>query len=706
MALFQTLQGIRGVGPKRAAVLAEAGIRTVADLYDCFPRRYLDRTRIRMISQLADGESVTVVGTVVGVRTENGAKGSSRFRATVSDGSGELDLTWFRGVRYFARSIVAGDTIAVSGKVTLFGRRPGMQHPDFDRLGRQDEPARHGGPGDDELYRTGVIIPVYPTTEAMKQAGLTSAVLRSIVHRAFRELPPAIEEHFDPELLAANGLMPLQEAYRQIHFPESATALERALHRMKWSELFFFQLFFALRRSEERRRVAAVRIDHSGRVTASLHEGLPFAMTGAQKQAIREIYRDLRSGMQMNRLLQGDVGSGKTLVAQFAMALAADNGAQSAFMAPTEILAFQHFSCMKRMLEPLGLHVALLTGRQRKREREGLLAAVASGELDILVGTHALIEGDVRFHRLGLVVVDEQHRFGVLQRKALQDKAGNPHVLLMTATPIPRTLTMGVYGDLDVSVIDQLPAGRQPIRTHLCKEKDKARLYGFLRDEIRNGRQAYIVYPLVEESEKLDLKSAVESYAQLSGEVFPDLRLGLIHGQLSAADKEAAMSAFRDGRIDILVGTTVIEVGVDVPNATVMIIEHAERFGISQLHQLRGRVGRGVHASSCFLVYSSLAGDAGERLRAVESSCDGFRLSEIDLRIRGAGNLLGKEQSGTVSSLRVADLATDGKILNAARQAAFDLVRLDAGLELPAHAKLRDHYHHQFRKRVALADIG
>ena len=702
MGAISSLQGIRGVGPKRAAILAEAGLRTVADLYDCFPRRYLDRTRIRKIADLTEGETVTVVGTISETRLENGGPGRSRFKATVSDGSGVLDLTWFRGVHYFSRSIAAGDMVAVHGKVGFFGRRPGMQHPDYDRLDRKEGE----GPGDDELFRTGAIIPIYPTTEAMKQAGLNSGALRVIVHRAFRDLPPAFREHFDPEMLESHGLMPIDEAYRQIHFPESAEALERARYRMKWTELFFHQLFFALRRSEERRGPAAVRFDHSGLMTASLHGGLPFEMTGAQKQAVREIYHDLRSGRQMNRLLQGDVGSGKTLVAQFGMALAADNGVQSAFMAPTEILAFQHFMGIRRSMEPLGLKIGLLTGKQGKKERQALLAGIASGAIDIVVGTHAIIEGEVQFHRLGLAIIDEQHRFGVLQRKALQEKAGNPHVLLMTATPIPRTLTMGVYGDLDVSVIAEMPVGRSPILTRLCREEEKPRLHALLRDEIRQGRQAYIVYPLVEESEKMDLKAATESYVQLGAEVFPDLRLGLIHGQLPASDKEAVMERFRQGEIDILVGTTVIEVGVDVPNATVMVIEHAERFGISQLHQLRGRVGRGVHRSSCFLVYSNLSGDARERLQAVSSTTDGFRLSEIDLRIRGAGNLLGREQSGTVSGLRVADLLADAGIMRSARDAAFDLVRRDSRLGLPAHAGIREYYHGHFRKRVELASIG
>ncbi|NTW51753.1 MAG: ATP-dependent DNA helicase RecG [Chlorobiaceae bacterium] len=705
MAPFSSLQGIKGVGPKRAAILAEAGIRSIADLYDYFPRRYLDRTRIKKIRSLVDGETVTVVGTVTETRLENGGRGRSRFKAQVGDGSGMLDLTWFRGIHYFSKSIAVGDTVAVHGKVAFFGHRPGMQHPDFDRLDRRGQEGRQEGPGDDELYNTGAIIPIYPTSEVMKQGGLNSAAIRTIVHRAFRDHPPRITEHLGAGMMAAGGLMPIDEAYRQIHFPSSSEELDRARYRMKWSELFFSQLFFALRRTGERHKASA-RFDHSGRMTASLHERLPFQMTGAQKQAVRELYRDLRSGRQMNRLLQGDVGSGKTLVAQFAMTLAADNGLQSAFMAPTEILAFQHALTMKQSLEPLGLKVALLTGKKAKKARQELLASIGSGEIDIVVGTHAIIEEEVQFHKLGLVVIDEQHRFGVMQRKALQDKADNPHVLLMTATPIPRTLTMGAYGDLDVTVIAEMPPGRTPIKTRLCREEEKETLYKVLRVEIAQGRQAYIVYPLVEESEKIDLKAATESFQQLKSEVFPDLRLGLIHGQLSPVEKESAMEAFRRGELDILVGTTVIEVGVDVPNATVMVIEHAERFGISQLHQLRGRVGRGEHRSSCFLVYSKLAGDAEERLRALESTTDGFRLSEIDLQLRGAGNMLGREQSGAISGLRIADILTDGEIMRSARAAAFELVRTDETLDHPDHARLRDYYWNNFRNRVTLADIG
>jgi len=705
MPRLSTLQSIRGVGPKRAAILAEVGLVSVADLYDYFPRRYLDRTTIKRIGALHDGETVTVVGSVSGTKLENGGRGRSRFKVQLSDGSGTLELTWFRGINYFSKAIRHGDMVAVHGRVTFFGLTPGMQHPDFDRLGGDGEEHQEG-PGDDELYKTGAIIPIYPTTEVMKQAGLNSAAVRRVVHRAFRDHPLRITEYLSQEIIDKNDLMLLAEAYHQLHFPDSPALLERARYRMKWSELFFAQLFFALRRTEGRQHLTSTRFDHSGRMTASLHEQLPFTMTGAQKRAVREIYHDLKSGRQMNRLLQGDVGSGKTLVAQFAMTLAVDNGLQAAFMAPTEILAFQHYAGLRHSLEPLGIRVALITGKQPAKQRREALTRLEQGEIDIAVGTHAIIESGVIFRNLGLVIIDEQHRFGVLQRKALQEKAENPHVLLMTATPIPRTLTMGIYGDLDVTVIAEMPEGRKPIQTRLCREEEKPELFRLLRQQIADGRQAYIVYPLVEESEKMDLKAATESYEVLKSEVFPQLRLGLIHGKLPAAEKESVMEAFRSGAIDILVGTTVIEVGVDVPNATIMVIEHAERFGISQLHQLRGRVGRGEHASSCYLVCSKFAGDAKERLQAVESTNDGFRLSEIDLKIRGAGNMLGREQSGTVSGLKIADLLTDGDIMRSARSAAFELIRRDENLSRPENAMIRAYYENYFRKRISLADVG
>ena len=697
---------LKGVGSRKALILGEAGILTLDDLFDYFPRRYLDRSAMKSIGKLADGETVTVVGTVIKTQLDGESPGRARFKAWLGDQTGVLELTWFRGVRYFSRSVVQGESLAVYGKVNYFGHQAQMQHPDFDRLSPDLLESRNGECSDFELYNTGKIIPLYPGTEAMKQAGLGSKPLRTLVARAFEACTPGKDENLTPSMLAANNLMPLAEAYREMHFPSSHQQLAKARYRMKWTELFYAQLLFALRHSEIRRNRAAVKFTHSGEVTQKLYAGLPYELTDAQKNAIREIYRDLRSGSPMNRLLQGDVGSGKTIVALFAMALAIDNGLQSAFMAPTEILAIQHYLVMKRFFNPLGVQVGLVTGKQGKKERQAVLAALSSGELHIAVGTHAMIEPGVSYSSLGLVIIDEQHRFGVLQRKALQEKAIHPHVLLMTATPIPRTLTMGVFGDLDVSVIRQMPAGRIPVRTILLSEQEKRKVYDFLRAQVKEGRQGYIVYPLVEESEKMDLKAAVESYQELSSTEFADLRVGLIHGQLTPDEKESVMDRFRAGEIDLLVGTTVIEVGVDVPNATVMVIEHAERFGLAQLHQLRGRVGRGAHRSTCFLLYAKMSADGRQRLSAMESTTDGFLISEIDVRIRGAGNILGKEQSGTLSGLRIADLNEDFDIMQSARAAAFRLIEEDCQLRDAKHRCLRECYLHHYHDRFALADIG
>ncbi|QEQ57409.1 ATP-dependent DNA helicase RecG [Chlorobium phaeovibrioides] len=700
-----SLQALKGLGPKKIEILQEAGISSLENLFDYWPRRYLDRRAMNSIAGLRMGEMATVVGTVRSAGIEQGGRGMARFKVKLADRSGVLDLTWFRGARYFSRAIVPGDILAVYGKVGYFGRQAQMQHPDFDRLGREGADGDKEG-SDAELFNTGRIIPLYPTSEAMKRSGLASRQLRGLIARAFDIRQPGGTENLSSGILKAHGLMPLSEAYRELHQPSSPERLQMAEYRMKWTELFYAQLSFALRRRALRHTRTAVQFSHSGEFTAALHAALPYSLTGAQKNAIRELYRDLKGESPMQRLVQGDVGSGKTIVAMFAMALAADNNLQSVFMAPTEILAVQHWLGMKRLFEPLGIQVCLLTGRQPKKVREALLMELREGRVHIAVGTHALLQHDVDFHSLGLVVIDEQHRFGVLQRKTLQDKAQHPHVLLMTATPIPRTLTMGVFGDLDVSLIREMPTGRQPVRTLVQQEADKPRVFEFLRAQVAAGRQGYIVYPLVEESEKVDLKAAVESFDELSASVFPDLRLGLIHGQMTPDMKEVVMEQFRSGLIDILVGTTVIEVGVDVANATVMVIMHAERFGLAQLHQLRGRVGRGTQASSCFLLYAKLTSDGKERLDAMASTTDGFVISEIDAAIRGAGNLLGKEQSGTLSGLKMADLTRDFDIMQSAREAAFSLVAEDGELREPGHRMIRDWYMRHLHQRDTLADIG
>jgi len=687
------VKALRGVGEKKSKALALLGVRTIGDLYRHYPRRYLDRSRISSIDRLHEGDEVTVCGSVGRVMRE-GAGRTRRFRVMLSDGSGTLELLWFRGEAWLGKVMQPGRYMAVFGKVSFFSGRPQMTHPDYEMLEEGAAP-RHAD-----------IMPIYPESEGLRKAGLDSRRLQACIREAFRMHPPDAGELLPGEIVTRYSLLGGAEACRQVHLPESREMLEKALHRLKWEELFVAQLYFALRRHQVKHHAGVHRFVRSGEKTAALYASLPFELTTAQKRAVREIYADLCSGQQMHRLLQGDVGSGKTLVAMFAMALAFDNGLQAAMMVPTEILAVQHWLGLKKYADTLGLRIGLLTGGQPAGERESVLSELMEGTLDIVVGTHAVIQDRVVFRRLGLVVIDEQHRFGVVQRRALQEKASRPHVLLMTATPIPRTLTMGTFGDLDVTVIDELPEGRQPITTKCYGHGRKQEVLELLRREIEGGRQAYIVYPLVEESEKTDLKAATMGYRQLQDRIFPGFRLGLVHGRMPAAQKAEVMDAFRDGDIDILVGTTVIEVGVDVPNASVIVIAHAERFGLAQLHQLRGRVGRGQWPSWCCLLYDKVAGEAMERLQAMEASSDGFYLSRVDASLRGVGNVLGKEQSGIASSFRLADLDKDEDLLAEARQAAFRLVEEDPLLAMPEHRFLGEKYKEYVDTHSEFADIG
>jgi len=700
---------LKGVGPKRAELLYKQNIHTFEDLLNLFPRRYLDKTTIKSIASLREGETATVVGEVRSVQFFGKDWKSQRFTAQLWDKTGRLDLIWFQGAPHISKIIKEGEALAVYGKVGMFNGRPQLTHPDIDKLteSKQDEGESDPQPNDFQLFNTGKIIALYPTNEAMKRGGLNTRTLRRIMRTLIEQATPHIPENLPTYIVERENLMSLPDAYREVHFPSSKDTLAQARYRLKWTELFYMQLLFALRKKQVELEVRAPAFERVGDYTKKLYEMLPYEMTNAQKRVIKEIRADMKSGSQMNRLVQGDVGSGKTLVAIFSMMIALDNNAQCAFMAPTEILATQHYITLKKFLEPLGVKVVLLVGQQRKKLREELLASIASGEAQIVVGTHALIEEKVEFKNLGLAIIDEQHRFGVMQRKALQDKATNPHILLMTATPIPRTLTMTQYGDLDVSIIDEMPKNRKPIITYLRHESEREEVLEKIKEEIRKGRQAYIVYPLVEESEKIDLAAAVQSYEDLKNNVFDECRVGLIHGKMLPYEKEAEMEMFRSGKTRVLVGTTVIEVGVDVPNATIIMIEHAERFGLAQLHQLRGRVGRGSEQSYCYLVYSGrLSADAKERLQAMEQSCDGFYISEVDARIRGAGNILGTEQSGEISDLKIANPSEDADTLQDAKRVAFELIDSDPQLRKPEHQVVREYYLAHYHERFGLADVG
>jgi ATP-dependent DNA helicase RecG len=690
--LEQNVRYVKGVGEKRADVWADAyGVRTVRDLLHFYPRRYLDRTTVTPVGQLKESpDPVTVVGTVQSV---NIVPGSSQKRLEVvlqGEEGGRMKGTWFQGVWWVRKAFEKGDQVAFHGKVEKYGRWFSMTHPDFDKL--NDEGA---------ILDTGRIVPLYPGGEAMEKVGLTSRSVRRILYNLFKEHGLKLGETLPERIVEAYGLMEGRVALRAIHFPKSQAELGKAKRRLKFDELFLIQLMLAQMRQQQE-EVAGPRFEDPGEHTeAFVREVLPFELTGAQKRALREVIDDTQTGTQMNRLLQGDVGSGKTVVAVAAMLHAYDSGYQSAFMAPTELLAEQHYQNLREYLQPLGLEPRLLIGSQSKTEREEALRALRSGESPVAVGTHAIIQEDVEFDSLGLAVVDEQHRFGVAQRAEMFEKGEQPHMLLMTATPIPRSLAMTLYGDLDVSKIDEMPPGRKPVDTRLRSEKRRGEVYAFLRDKLEQGQQAYVVYPLVEESEKMDLKDAENGFEALR-EQFPDYTVGLVHGRMGSDRKETAMERFKDGTIDILVSTTVIEVGVDVPNATVMLVEHAERFGLSQLHQLRGRVGRSDQQSYCILMAGyKRSQEAKQRLEAMVSTNDGFEISETDLQIRGAGDFFGTRQSG-MPDLKIADITQDTDILETAREAAFSVVEDDPHLRADAHQRLR----RRFEETYAAEGLG
>ncbi|WP_022836452.1 ATP-dependent DNA helicase RecG [Salisaeta longa] len=695
--LDRPVRFLKGVGEKRASVWAEAHqVRTVRDLLHFYPRRYLDRSTVASIRQLTEGpDPVTVVGTVQYARVVDG-RSTKRLELVVegADG-GRMKAVWFRGFRWVQRAFEAGDRVAFHGKVQRFGRWFSMTHPDYDRLDAAE--AR---------LDTGRIVALYPGGEAMDNVGLTSRRVRRIVYTFFKEHGLELRDPFPETLRSTFDLMDGRVARRAIHFPKTQAELARATVRLKFEELFYIQLLLATLRAQRSAVPGAVFGAPQPLLTRFVNEVLPFELTSAQREALKDVIADTQSGHQMNRLVQGDVGSGKTVVAVAAMLHAWSHGYQSAFMAPTEILAEQHHHSLKQYLAPLDLAPALLTGSQGAAERREAQAALAEGTVPVGVGTHALIQDDVAFDRLGLAIVDEQHRFGVEQRATMFEKGERPHMLLMTATPIPRSLAMTLYGDLDVSIMDEMPAGRKPVETRLRTEKRRGEVYAFLRDQLAQGRQAYVVYPLVEESEKVDLKDAVSGYEALQAQ-FPEATVGLVHGQLPTDEKDDVMRRFKAGAIDLLVSTTVIEVGVDVANATVMIIEHAERFGLSQLHQLRGRVGRSDQQSYCILMagYKQSA-EAKQRLQAMARTNDGFEISEVDLKIRGAGDFFGTRQSG-LPDLKIADITQDQDILEEARAAAQQIVAQDPQLRDPAHADIRTHFERYYvRRDLDFARVG
>lgn len=666
--LDQDVMYLPGVGPKKKEILSkELGIQTWRDLLEHFPYKYVDRSRIYRISEISgDMPFVQIRGRMLGYDEYAMGARKKRIVGHFSDGHGVVDLVWFQGAQYIYKNYPIGKELIVFGRPTVYGGRYQFAHPDIDDASQL------------QLSDMGMQ-PYYMTTERMKKAGINSRAMEKMTKTLVTKLPETLLETLPPYITGPLHLISRLEALRQIHYPHNAREMQQARYRLKFEELFYVQLNILRYVSDHRRKYRGYIFSRAGAQLNDFYRNhLPFDLTNAQKRVVREIRDDMASGRQMNRLLQGDVGSGKTLVALMAMLIAIGNGYQACIMAPTEILAEQHLATIRQMLGDMDIHVELLTGVVKGRRRTDILDRLSKGEIDILVGTHAVIEDAVVFARLGLAVVDEQHRFGVAQRARLWAKSEMPpHILVMTATPIPRTLAMTLYGDLDVSVIDELPPGRKPIQTLHKYDTQTTSLYQGIRQQIDSGRQVYIVYPLIEESEKSDLKNLEDGFEAMR-EIFPQYRLSKVHGRMKPKDKDAEMQRFASGETQILVATTVIEVGVNVPNASVMVILDAQRFGLSQLHQLRGRVGRGAEQSYCILVTTfKLSEETRKRIDIMCETNDGFRIAEADLKLRGPGDLEGTQQSGIAFDLKIADIARDGQIVQLAREQAQAIIDRD-----------------------------
>ena len=681
--LKQDIQYLPGVGPNRKKMLSdELGISTYGDLLDYYPYKYVDRTKTYTIGELtADMPFVQIVGHILSFETFQMGPRKERVVAHFTDGTGIADLIWFNGGKYAKQTYLIGKKYVVFGKPTVFNSRINITHPEMECI----ENGVTATPSGSDAEKTAVasvplstLRPYYSTTEKMKKRGLTSNTIEKLIRNMLDRLP-TLPETLPEFIITQHHLMGRDEAYRSLHYPKDTKELERARVRLKFEELFYVQLNIIRYASDQRRKFRGYIFSKVGDTFNTFyHNNLPFPLTEAQKRVMRDIRRDMGSGRQMNRLLQGDVGSGKTLVALMSMLIAIDNGYQACIMAPTEILAEQHLKTIMDFLKGMNLRVALLTGIVKGKQRQEVHEGLMDGTIHILVGTHAVIEDTVQFARLGFVVVDEQHRFGVAQRAKLWSKSTNPpHVLVMTATPIPRTLAMTLYGDLDVSVIDELPPGRKPVRTTHVFDSRMTSLYDGIRRQINEGRQVYIVFPLIEESEKSDLKNLEDGYEVLR-QAFPEFRLSKVHGRMKPKEKEEEMQHFVSGETQILVATTVIEVGVNVPNASVMVILDAQRFGLSQLHQLRGRVGRGADQSYCILVTPlKLSEETRKRIDIMCDTNDGFRIAEADLKLRGPGDLEGTQQSGMAFDLKIADIARDGQLVQMARETAQPIIEED-----------------------------
>ncbi|TDD74971.1 ATP-dependent DNA helicase RecG [Flavobacterium caseinilyticum] len=680
--LLTPIEYLKGVGPNRGELLRkELGIYKYVDLVNFFPNRYIDRTRYYKINELQNNiAEVQIIGKIINIKTVEFGRNQKRLVATFVDDTGQMELVWFQGHKWIRESLKLNEICVIFGKCTSFGSTFNMAHPEIELLSEHEKSLRSA------------MQPVYPSTETLTNRGISNRVINKLMQQLFLETQALFTETLPDYLINELKLIPKKAALFNIHFPKSTEVLAKAKFRLIFEELFFIQLQLITKNLIRKHKIKGHPFATVGENFNDFYQHhLPFQLTNAQKRVIKEIRTDMGSNAQMNRLLQGDVGSGKTIVAFMSMLLALDNGFQACLMAPTEILANQHFIGLSELAETLNINIRILTGSTKIAQRRIIHEELENGTLHILIGTHALLEDKVKFKNLGLAVIDEQHRFGVEQRSKLWKKnVIPPHVLVMTATPIPRTLAMSLYGDLDISVIDELPPGRKPIQTVHRFDSNRLKVWKFLRDEIALGRQIYIVYPLIQESEKMDFKDLMDGYESVSRDFpLPQYYISILHGKMKPAEKDAEMKRFSEGKTNIMVATTVIEVGVNVPNASVMIIESAERFGLSQLHQLRGRVGRGAEQSYCILMTShKLSSDSKTRMETMVQTNDGFEIAEVDLKLRGPGDLMGTQQSG-VLNLQIADLVRDRDTLALARNYALKLLKDDSGMQKPEHAALR-----------------
>ena len=671
---------LKGVGPNRSQLFqSELGIGTYQDLLNFFPNRYLDKTKYYKISELErNNADVQIVGKIVHLKTVEQKKGS-RLVATFVDETGEMELVWFRTQKWIRENLKLNTPYVIFGRTNWFNGKFSMPHPEMELLTEHESGLKV------------FMQPVYPSTEKLSNKGVTNRVVNKLMQQLFLDTKNQFIETLSPGLINELKLISKSEALFNVHFPKNQSLLAKAQFRLKFEELFYIQIQLITKKILRKKKIKGFPFKQVGPLFNEFYEDhLPFELTGAQKKVIKEIRADLGSNAQMNRLLQGDVGSGKTIVALMTMLLAIDNGFQACLMAPTEILATQHYNGLIDLVRSLGVNIALLTGSVKKKARTLIHEQLENGELHILIGTHAVLEDKVKFKNIGLAIIDEQHRFGVAQRSKLWHKnAIPPHILVMTATPIPRTLAMSLYGDLDISVIDELPPGRKPVKTVHRYDNNRLKVFGFIKDEIRKGRQIYVVYPLIHESETLDYKDLMDGYESIARDFpLPEYQISIVHGKMKSEDKDYEMDRFIRGETQIMIATTVIEVGVNIPNATVMIIESAERFGLSQLHQLRGRVGRGADQSYCILMTGQkLSSEAKTRLATMTTTNDGFEIAEVDLRLRGPGDLMGTQQSGLLN-LKIADIVKDRDILKTARYYAIQILKEDPGLQLEANRNI------------------